>query len=454
MKKTIKKRLLLVLGNLILTLGFSFGSSVSCDRSKINEKWEWSGWWPVTFVMYGILLYYSVVIAWCLSYVFFSINLSWGADPNSFFNNQYLQLSSGPFEIGNIRLPIIFSLLAVWFLSWFIVYFGVQNGVERANKIFMPLLFFLILVLVGWSLTLHGAMDGIRVYLTPNMSALYDWQIWVDAFSQIFFTLSLGFGIMIAYASYLPRKVDVVKDSLIICIGNSLFSFIAGFAVFGTLGYMAATSGKEVEEVVTQAIGLAFVTYPQAISQLPLFSSLFGVIFFLALVIAGISSAISIIEALTAALIDKFGLTRQKVVTFVCATGFMGSIIFTAQSGLLWLDIVDHYINNYGLVMMGFIECVLVAWMFKAEKLREHIDKSSQKRLIHLWDLSVKYIIPAVLLILLINSLKIEFSAPYGNYPLLALLLIGVNWLVLTFLFALFISLKSWKTPVKDVKLN
>ena len=136
----------------------------------------------------------------------FSFDLSWGADPNNFFFNEFLQKSSGPFELGDLRFPIVAALFGVWFMSWFIVYFGVQNGVERANKIFMPLLLTLILVLVVWSVNLEGAASGIAVYLKPDFSKLKDFQIWIDAFSQIFFTLSLGFGIMIAYASYLPKK--------------------------------------------------------------------------------------------------------------------------------------------------------------------------------------------------------------------------------------------------------
>lgn len=432
-----------------LGVGHKMRGSSPLSFAKIDRRWEWCGWWAVMCAMYGIMLYYSAIIAWCLRYVFFSFNLSWGSDPNDFFFNKFLQVSSGAFDLGDIRAPILLALLVVWGLSWLIVYFGVQKGVERANKIFMPMLFILISILVVWSLSLEGAFQGIAVYLKPDFSLLASAGIWIDAFSQIFFTLSLAFGIMIAYASYLPRKVNIIKDALIICVGNSAFSFFTGFAVFGTLGYMAHATGKPVSEVVNKSIGLAFVTYPEAIRLMPAFSKLFGVLFFASLVIAGLSSAISLIEAFSSAIIDKFNSSREKVVSIVCITGFLGSIIFTAKSGIYWIDIVDHFITHYGLVVIGILECILVGWVFKASKLREHINTASEKILTPLWDVSIKFIIPIILVLLLINDLKGEFASPYENYSWLAIILIGRDWLILALFISLIFSMRRWRKEIE-----
>ncbi|VAX38080.1 Sodium-dependent transporter [hydrothermal vent metagenome] len=429
-----------------LGIGHKMRGSAPLSFAKVDRRWEWCGWWAVICAMYGIMLYYSVIIAWCLRYVFFSFNLAWGSDPNNFFFNEFLQLSSGPLELGNIRTPILFCLLIIWALSWVIVYFGVQKGVERANKIFIPLLFVLISALVIWSLSLQGAAQGIAVYLKPNFSLLSNHKIWIDAFSQIFFTLSLAFGIMVAYASYLPRKVNIVKDALIITLGNSAFSFFAGFAVFGTLGYMAFATGKPIDEVVNKSIGLAFVTYPQAISLMPAFAKVFGVLFFTSLVIAGLSSAISLIEAFSAAIIDKFNCSRKTVVSVVCITGFLGSIIFTAESGLHWVDIVDHFITHYGLVVIGILQCILVGWVFKANKLREHINRVSNKVLTPLWDVCIKFITPGILVWILISDLKTELTAPYyGNFSPISLIIIGRDWLLFALFAALVISMRRWR---------
>lgn len=439
---------------MILELGFGHKMRGSSPLSfaKINKRWEWTGWWAVIFAMFGINLYYSGVIAWCLCYVFFSFNLSWGVDTNDFFFNQFLQVSSGPFDMGDFRAPIMVSLMAIWGVCWIVTYFGVQNGVERANKIFMPLLFVLTMVLILWSVNLEGAMKGIKVYLTPDFGALRNYQIWIDAFSQIFFTLSLAFGVMIAYASYLPAKTNIVKDSIIICLGNSVFSLMAGFAVFGTLGYMATTTGVEISDVVKESIGLAFVAYPKAISLMPVLSKLFGFLFFTSLVIAGLSSAVSLVEAFASAIIDKFAYSRRTAVTFICMSGFILSTVFTAKSGIFWLDIADHFITHYGLVVIGILECVAVAWVWKASRLRKHINNCVPGSLPAFWDICVKYFTPAVLIFLLFNDLRLEIAAPYEGYDWRAILLIGPAWLLLALFVSLFISNFPWQREKELLK--
>ncbi len=437
-----------------LGIGHRMRGSSPMSLAKVDPHWEWCGWWAVICAMYGIMLYYSVVIAWCLRYVFFSFDLAWGADANDFFFNQFLQLSSGPFVFGDIRASIIVALIFVWAFSWLIVFFGVQKGVERANRIFMPLLFVLIAVLVVWSVNLKGAAEGLKVYLKPDFAMLSSPQIWIDAFSQIFFTLSLAFGIMIAYASYLPRKADIVKDALIISIGNCAFSFFAGFAVFGTLGYMATTTGVPVSEVVKESIGLAFVTYPQAISLMPAFANLFGIVFFGSLVIAGLSSAVSLVEAFSSAVIDKFHYSRGAVVSVVCITGFLGSIVFTAKSGLYWIDIVDHFITHYGLVVIGILECIVIGWIYKASKLREHIDHTTGKTLSAFWDVCIKVITPLVLIMLLINDLRTEMTTPYEGYSWIAILMIGRDWLMIALIISLFIAMRPWKKHWEKRKIT
>ncbi len=427
-------------------IGHKMRGSAPMSFAKINPHWEWLGWWMVIFVMFGIELYYSVVIAWCVSYVWFSLTLAWGADPNGFFFQQFLGVTAGPHVIGDIRSPILLSLILVWVLNWFIVFFGVEQGIEKANKIFMPLLFVLILILVGWTATLPGSKEGIVRYLKPDFSRLGDPKVWIDAYSQIFFTLSLGFGIMVTYASYLPRKADINFNACVTSLVDTLVSLVAGLAVFGTLGYMAAQTSKPFEETVQHGIGLAFVAYPQAISLLPSLPVLFGVLFFLTLTIAGIASSISILEAFSAAVIDKFHYPRKSVVTLLSVLGFLGGIIFTTGGGLAWLDIVDHFLSHYGLFIACILQCALI-WTYGASHLREHVNAVSLFRIGWLFDFSIKYLIPAILIVLLLNDLMTDIRRPYGGYPWIALLLIGRDWLIVTFIAALIVAMRPWRRP-------
>ncbi len=433
----------------LMILEFAIGheriGSAPLAYAKINKNWEWLGWWAVVFVMFGIELYYTVIISWCLNYFMLSFNLGWGPDPNAYFFKKFLAMSKTPAQIGQIRTPIFFGLMFIWFLNWLIVYRGVQKGLELANKIFMPLLFVLTAVLVFWSLNLKGASIGIKAYLTPDLKKLANPKVWIDAYSQIFFTLSLGFGIMIAYASYLPERSNITKNAYLTAVINCSYSLFAGFAVFSVLGFMAKAQGKEIADVVSQSIGLAFVAYPKALSLMP-GGSLFGAIFFLCLVIAGLSSSVSIIEAFASAMIDKFGLPRKPLVTVLCVVGFVGSVVFTTQAGLLWLDIVDHFLTNYGLVVVGIAECILAGWLFDITILQRHVNRVSSIIFVSFWVATRRFFVPQVLGIVLVGAIKNEVSRPYGGYGWAAIALIGLMWVVLTVLGAVVIALKPWRT--------
>ncbi len=439
---------LVTAGIALLILEFGIGheriGSAPLAYARIKKSWEWLGWWSVIFVMFGICLYYAVIISWCLNYFLYSFDLAWGNDPNVFFFKKFLSLTSEPGEIGSIRGRILIGVIVVWGLNWAIVFRGLEKGIGLANKIFMPLLFILMAVLVFWSLSLEGAIEGIKAYLTPDFSVLSNPKVWIDAYSQIFFTLSLGFGIMIAYSSYLPRKANLSRNAVLTGVINSGFSLFSGFAVFAVLGFMAVSQGKPISEVVSQSIGLAFVAYPKAVSLMP-GGQIFGAIFFFSLVIAGLSSSISIVEAFSSSIVDKFNIPRKRLVTIVCFLGLLGSIIFTTQGGLFWIDIADHFLTHYGLLVVGIAECILIGWLFNLQITWEHINRVSSLQLGHGWKFLIKYFIPLVLSMIVIWDLYHEITTPYEGYPWFWIISIGVGWIVATLVTAIIISLKPWK---------
>ncbi|MDF1578367.1 MAG: hypothetical protein P1P81_07980, partial [Desulfobulbales bacterium] len=252
------------------------------------------------------------------------------------------------------------------------------------------------------------------------------------------------FGIMITYASYLPNKTDISKNAFITCIVNCLYSLVAGFAVFGIVGFMAQSQGVGFEEAIKGGPQLAFVVYPKAISLLPGFNVLFGVIFFTMLVIAGLTSGVSLIEAFTCSLTDKFDWPRRKVATGICLAGFLGSIIFTTRGGLYVLDIADHFITNYALVLGGILECIIIGWILKATVLRDHINRFGLG--IHrTWSFFIKYTTPAILIYLLYLSGVGDLAENYEEYNSSELLLYGVGWLLLCLAVALILTSFPWK---------
>ena len=449
----------------ILMLELSLGNKLRASAPKafriIGKKFEWLGWWAVSFVMFGIEMYYIVIIGWCANFLVFSFTQAWGADPNTFFFTKFLGMGGKVLSFQGINFTVILGVAVIWFVNWFITSRGIEKGIEKAVKIMMPLLFVITVVIIIWSMCLEGARAGIVQYIKPDFARITDIKVWIMAYGQIFFSLSLGFGIMIAYASYLPKKTNIFKNSLIIGFSNSSYEVFAGFGVFSILGYMATQQGKPIQEVVTSGLGLAFVAYPQAISLLPL-GIIFGILFFFLLAIAGVSSSISIIEAFSSAMIDKFNVPRRKTINTVCAIGFIGSMIFTFKnSGLHMLDIVDHFINQYGLITVGVIEAILIGWLFKTDLLKDHMesnltkgkDNAVFKALLVLWKYCIKFVTPVMLGGVIIYSLFFEeLVKPYEGYPIPALIILGIGWLLGAFIIALLFSSRPWKNKVETVE--
>lgn len=446
---------LLLAGIPLMILEYALGhreqASPPLAFARVHPLWEPLGWWMPVVAFFGINLFYAVVIGWCMNYFVLSFDLGWGADTGAFFFKEFLQVSESPFDLGGIRWPLLFGASLTWGLCWFICYRDVSHGIEKASMIFMPVLVVLTLALIGWSLRLDGAWSAIREhYLSCDWSKISlgtaaGRKVWVAAFGQIFFTLSLGFGIMITYASYLPRKTDIVGNAVITCALNCLYSFMTGFAVFGTIGFMANAKGVPFEEAIAGGPGLAFIVYPEAINQLPAGNRIFGALFFLVLIVAGISSAISLTEAFACSVRDKFNTTRRKAVSVICLLGLAGSIIFTTRAGLLILDIVDHFINHYALVLGGVLECILVGWILKSQVMRRYVNTCSNLRLWPMWDGLVRVVTPAMLLVVLVSALYQEFQEAYEGYPVPALLLFGGGILLGSRLLSFALSHIPWR---------
>ncbi|WP_027370947.1 sodium-dependent transporter [Desulfovermiculus halophilus] len=427
-------------------LGHKFKGSAPMSFAKAKKKWEWLGWWQV-FVSFIISIYYAAVIAWALNYALLATNLGWGEDTQDFFFNQFLQLSSSPMEWGNIVWPIFVAGVLVWFITWLALFSGVKKGIEFANKIFMPVLFVLLLIMLGRAVTLEGASEGLQWLFRPDFSAILDYQVWTAAYGQIFFTLSICFAIMITYSSYLPDESDINNNGMMTAFINCGFSLLAGIMIFAVLGYMATQQGVGVQDVAGAGVGLAFITIPKAISLLP-GASFFGILFFVALVFAGLSSMISITEACCSGLMDKFGWGRRPTTSLFCIIGFMLSLVFMTQGGLLVLDIVDHFINNFGIVFAGLVEVILLSWFFRLDSIREHANSMSDFHIGTGWNFCLKVITPIVLGYMAIANLVGDIRTAYGGYPGSALLIFG--WVIVVGIVGLSFVMQSGRSCAAD----
>ncbi|XEC94733.1 sodium-dependent transporter [Paenibacillus tarimensis] len=457
---------LLTAGIPILLLEFGVGrlggGSAPLSLSKLSRRFEWLGWWQV-MICFIITTYYVAVIAWALSYFFYSFNLSWGEDTGGFFSNTYLNLPDAPYgavktggTLGGVQWHILLPLLAVWAGTYFILYRGVKRGIEKVSKIFMPLLLIIMILFVIRAVTLPGAAVGLNHLFTPDFGKILPpflggtdplWhKVWLAAYGQIFFSLSIAFAIMITYSSYLNKKQDVNNSGFIMAFSNSGFEFLAAIGVFAAIGFMAVSTGTGVEKVATGGPGLAFVVFPQIINNFPFMNGTFGALFFLSLVLAGFTSLISIVEVLIASLMDKFRLSRKSAVNWVVGVCTLVSVVYTTGAGIILLDIVDNFINSFGIVIAGLAEVILVGWFANLMRIREENNLVSDYRVGMWWNIMIMGVTPLVLLYMTYKNFETELSRNYEDYTTEALLYFGWIMVILTVVIAFTLAYAiKWK---------
>ncbi len=419
---------MLTAGIPFMILEFSMGQkhrgSAPITLAKINTKFEWLGWFQVGIAA-TIGVYYVAVIGWAISYFGMSFTQSWGSDTNTFFFSQYLGLGdNSPTNLGSIQWNIAFTMAIAWAITYAAIVSGVKSGIERASKIMMPILFIMVLLLIVRMIFLPGALDGVNYMFEPDFSKIWDVKVWAAAYGQIFFTLSIGFAIMLAYSSYLPKKTDITNNAFMTVFINCGFSILAGIMIFSVLGYMAQEQGKPLTEVVSAGVGLAFVTIPAAINLLPI-PYILGPLFFLALVVAGLSSHISILEAVTSAVIDKLGWSRKKAANIVIGSGFVISMAFATNGGLLLLDLVDHFANNIGIMASCLVELILMTWLLKVSDVRKYVNSISDFTIGVWFDICLRFVSPVVLAIIVVTKVRTLLTEGYGGYNL------TLGWLVI-----------------------
>jgi NSS family neurotransmitter:Na+ symporter len=385
---------------------------------------EFFGWWGIANAL-TITMYYISLLAWVTGMGLLSLaGTLWEPTahvpafdvPDHTMDNptgSFFALISSPY--------VLLAVAFVWLANVWMTLRGTQS-IERAVTWMMPTLWILMGSLAVGGLWLPGGTEGLWMLVTPDFSALTTFDVWKGAFSQIFFTLSLGFGVMSAYSSYLPPDSDDVANASAVAGLNCLFELVAGIAVFAILASFALTPKAS-------TLAMMFFIVPKGIALLPFGVIALGTLFFALLLMAGLTSSISLIEAAVSAIIDKFGYQRRTVVGGIAGVGLIGSCLFALPTvidpglnangtvGLSLLDYVDHYANGYGLMLVGLVECVIIGWMLPVESLMQVMNRTSRVQLGRPFVLLIRYVVPAVLTTLLAYGAWNEFQTGqlYGS---------------------------------------
>lgn len=408
---------------LVLTFGFTLlttdiaigrktGQSAIAAYETMRPGWKKLG--ILTFcVPMLIMTYYAVIGGWILKY--FTVYLT-GDFADAAKDDYFTDFITDP---SSVWFGLIFMLL-----TGFIVYNGVEGGIERCSKFVMPILLVLVVGIAIFSLALRSGdesgavrtgLDGLKVYLMPDMSGLTlsrFLQITLDAMSQLFFSLSVSMGIMITYGSYVQKEVDLNKSVAQIEIVDTGVAILAGMMIIPAIFVFSGIDG------MSAGPSLMFVALPKTFYAMGKAGYVIGLVFFLLTAFAALTSCISVLEAITANCMEVFHTERKKttgvltiiylIATAVIALGY--SVFYVevklpnGSTGQL-LDIMDYISNSFLMPLISVFSTILVGWIVGSKWIAEEMEhpngKFSRK---HLYNIMIKYVAPVIMVILFLQS--------------------------------------------------
>uniref|UniRef100_A0A8C9SP83 Transporter n=1 Tax=Scleropages formosus TaxID=113540 RepID=A0A8C9SP83_SCLFO len=409
----------------------------------------------ISFIM---CTYYNVIITWALYYLFSSFqsplpwencNNTWNR-PNctssttnssfsstasqQFFNYKVLERTAGVGDPGTIRWELILLLLVAWIL----VYLSIFKGVKSTGKVvyFTALFPYVILVaLLINNVQLPGAMKGIEFYIIPEWDKLKSLEVdvWVNAAAQIFNSLGIGFGSLMAMASYNDFHNSILKDTLVVSITNSFTSILAGFVIFSAIGYMSHLQSIAVSDIAVDGPGLVFVVYPQAFPTMSV-APLWAVLFFFMLLCLGLDSQFAMVEVMVTSLVDAYSASLLKylknkeiLILIVCCSAFLLGIPHVMQVGIYVFQLMDHYTAIISIMFLAFFEVLAICWLYGVKRLSENVEEMTGKKPGTFFTVCWAVICPV--LVLLVFSV-IQFKpARYETYQYPAWCQ-GIGWVI------------------------
>ena len=390
-------------------VGYKFKTSLSKILYSVYNKLEPVAWFVLTIV-FLITTYYICVVGWDLIYVVLSFTKAWGSNPDLFFSQSVLQATDTIDGITKIVPAVLAAIVIIWFTSWAILRTNLNDGIGKVSKILLPLLCIIVVIIVAFSLTLPGASIGYTQIFTPDWNALLNPNVWLAAFGQIVFSLSLGMAIALTYASYLPEGSKLTDNAIVVAFSNSGFEVFNSIGIFSILGFMAMTSGIPFNELVTEGTGLAFVVFPQVFNVMGPSAQIIGPLFFLCILFAGITSIIALMEGVCYSISEKFNFSRKKTATIACIVGACVSSIFATGAGSIILGVFDAFLNNFALLFAVLLECIIFGWIYDFDELIATLNKNSRIKVGKTWKIVIKFILPICIAFLWIQGIYSTFQ--------------------------------------------
>ena len=406
---------------------------------KLKKGTGWIQWIPV-FALIFILTYYGPVLAWGIKYLIMSLTGDFLVNTATYFPREILHLTDGVTDFGSFQWGLFAALVG----SYLFVLYALRKNVLSLGpviKITAIAPFILLFIILLRGVTLPGAIEGLRSFFIPDWSALLDIRLWQAAIGQAFFSASLALGYFLVSGSHRDEKAEIPRSSAIILGGNFLVSMLAGMAVFSTLGFMAQEQGVPIAQAATGGPMLVFSVLPTAVSMMPTGVIFFAILLFLVVITLAIDSIIGTLESVVGSFHDLFHKTKyNKVLLIILLICLAGSTPFLMGSGLYLLDIMDHFIAGYVLLIVGMLETAILAYFIGPKKIRDWINETSSGfKIPRIFDY-ILYLVPVVLAILIGATLHKEMQEIYGGYPIVYIIWAGIIPFILIIILAFFFN--------------
>lgn len=393
-----------MLGEFIIGRHSAANAARSYKNLSGKKAWGAVGLMGV-FTSMIILGFYSVVAGWCLQYLYASLMGGIHGDV-SYVKEYFVEFSSDPIK------PVLWGLGFI-LLTHAVVVKGVRNGIEKASKILMPLLFLLLIVLVISSCTLPGAMKGVEFLLKPDFSKV-DENVMLEALGQAFFSLSMGTACLCTYASYFSRQTNLFKSATQIALIDTIIAIMAGLMIFPA----AFSVGVNPDS----GPSLIFITLPnvfqQAFGTLPFVGYCISVLFYALLVLAALTSTISMHEIGTAFFYEEMKTSRAKgawietsvccVISILCALS-CGAVPAIQLLGMDFLDFCDHLTSQYMMPLGAFATCILLGWLVPKKTLKDEFTNwgTLKGTFFGVYYFMVRFVCPLCILIIFLHQLGV-----------------------------------------------
>jgi NSS family neurotransmitter:Na+ symporter len=408
---------------------------VSAYGKVAGRVGKFFGWLAVLAVT-TIGGYYMLLTGWTVAYIYFTATDSIPADSCAFLNESFLFKSAGITEFGSFAGFMFVCTAAVALFSWYVVSRDIRSGIERLCSIFLPMLAIMVTIFTVVVMFLPGAGIGFAHYVIPDFAVLRNPRLWLDAFGHIFFSLSLGLGIVTGYSRHADKSINIGRSMLLVTLGDFVVSCIAGFAVFGCVGYMSHTQGIPFAQLVTSAspFEMGFVVFPNILKTFGCFLyPIVGVLFFFSIFIAGITGVFSIIESAAGNIEIEFGRTRRTAVTLATSAMAILAAIFCMGNGQYLIGAIDPMVSGFNMLISGIAEIICFMWVSHIiNKHKVWFAPTGKRSLIYY---SVRYVVPVLLIAVFITSMIQELSGALDYTHL-----VRWGWLIVATVIALMLA--------------